>query len=242
MVENLGDYWPLFLLAAMLYASIGHGGASSYLAIMVWISWPIEEIRAQALMLNLVVSLTGTILFFRSGNFRIKLFLPLVLTSIPLAWVGGSMRLPTYLYEGLLAFGLFFAAVRLLYKPKSDETNESQVGVLMLVGALIGWVSGMIGIGGGIFLTPVLILAKWATPKEAAALSAPFIFVNSASGLLGVFQSGYSWSSLTWGLVPAVAIGGLLGAWWGSRHANPKQLRYALSLVLMVASLKLVIV
>lgn len=241
MFELFNHYWLLFFLAALLYASVGHGGASSYLALMVWLAWPLDEIRPQALTLNLVVSLTGTILFLRSGAFRGRLFLPLVLVSIPLAWVGGSMRLPSALYEGLLAFGLLAAAARLIFKPRGGEISKPGLGWLLLVGGLIGWVSGMIGIGGGIFLTPVLIVAGWATPKEAAALSAPFIFVNSAAGLLGLAQAGYAWEGFSWGLLPAVAAGGLVGAWWGSHRASPPQLRYALSLVLLVASTKLII-
>lgn len=241
MHETLGAAWPLFLLAALLYASVGHGGASSYLALMVWLGWPLDEIRPQALTLNLVVSFAGTILFLKAGAFREKLFLPLVIVSIPLAWIGGNTRLSGGLYEGLLAFGLLVAAARLLFNLRAGKTTEPRLGWLLLVGGLIGWVSGMIGIGGGIFLTPVLIVAGWATPKEAAALSAPFIFVNSAAGLFGIAQAGYAWEGFAWDLIPAVAVSGLIGAWWGSHRASPPQLRYALSLVLIVASTKLLV-
>lgn len=241
MHETLVAIWPLFLLAALLYASVGHGGASSYLALMVWLGWPLDEIRPQALTLNLMVSFAGTILFLKAGAFRGKLFLPLVVVSIPLAWIGGNMRLSGGLYEGLLAFGLLVASGRLLINLRAGKRTEPSLGWLLLVGGLIGWVSGMIGIGGGIFLTPVLIVAGWATPKEAAALSAPFIFVNSAAGLSGLAQAGYAWESFSWGLVPAVAVGGLMGAWWGSHRASPPQLRYALSLVLIMASTKLLV-
>ena len=231
--------WLLFFVAALLYASVGHGGASSYLALMVWFGWPMDGIRSQALMLNLVVSLTGTLLFFQAGAFRSKLFVPLVVASIPLAWHGGSMRLPSGVYEKVLAVVLVLAAVLLIVKPRLATTTQPKLPALFLVGGCIGWVSGLIGIGGGIFLTPILILAGWATPKEAAALSAPFIFVNSASGMLGLVHGGYTNVGLAWGLIPAVVLGGLLGAYWGSHRARPPQLRYALSIVLLVASSKL---
>ncbi len=241
MHETLVPAWQLFLLASLLYASVGHGGASSYLALMVWLGWPLEQIRPQALTLNLVVSLAGTLLFVKAGAFREKLFLPLVVASIPLAWLGGNIRLPHSLYEGLLAFGLFVAALRLLFQPRTRETSVPRLGWLLLVGGLIGWVSGMIGIGGGIFLTPVLIIAGWVTPKEAAALSAPFIFVNSAAGLMGLAEAGYAWEGFHWSLIPAVFLGGSIGAWWGSHRSSPPRLRYAMSLVLLVACSKLVL-
>jgi uncharacterized membrane protein YfcA len=229
-----------FFITATFYASVGHGGASSYLALMVWLGWPMEQIRPQALTLNLVVSLAGTLLFLKAGTFRGKVFIPLVLVSIPMAWFGGSMRLSNNLYEGLLALGLLAAAMRLLFQPGTREISEPRLEWLLIVGGLIGWMSGMIGIGGGIFLTPVLIIAGWTSPKEAAALSAPFIFVNSAAGLLGHAQADYAWDGFHWELIPAVALGGLIGAWWGSHRASPPQVRYALSLVLLVASSKLV--
>lgn len=241
MQETLAVIWPLFFLAALLYASVGHGGASSYLALMVWLGWPMEEIRPQALTLNLVVSLCGSILFLKAGAFRGGHFLPLVAASIPLAWIGGGMRLPGGLYEGLLAFGLLAACVRLLFQPRKVAPTAPGLWALVLLGGLIGWVSGMIGIGGGIFLTPILVVAGWATPKEAAALSAPFIFVNSAAGLLGLAQAGYTWEGFRWFLLPAVVLGGLIGAWWGSHRASLPQLRYALSLVLVMASAKLLV-
>lgn len=233
--------WLFFALAAMLYASVGHGGASSYLALMVWMGWPMEDLRPQALVLNMVVSLAGTLLFLKSGAFRGKLFLPLVAASIPLAWVGGNLRVPAPAYEALLAFGLVAAALRLAWQPRGRSTAEPHPGWLLLAGSLIGLISGMIGIGGGIFLTPLLIMTGWTNPKEAAALSAPFIFLNSGAGLLGVAQSGYAWEGLAWGLAPAVLAGGLLGAWWGSQRAGPRRLRHALSLVLIVASTKLIV-
>ena len=124
MHETLFAAWPLFFLAALLYASVGHGGASSYLALMVWLAWPMDVIRPQALTLNLVVSLAGTLLFLKAGVFRGKVFLPLVLASIPLAWLGGSMRLPNSLYEGLLAFGLLVAALRLVFSPGTRRIAE----------------------------------------------------------------------------------------------------------------------
>ena len=244
---------PAFLLVAALYGSVGHGGASGYLALMALLSFAPETLRPTALTLNIAVSALATVLFFRAGHFRAALFWPFAAASIPCAWLGGRLDLPPAAFKLLLGLTLAFAALRLLLpdRPRSAATSPTTpaarpphappLSASLPLGALLGLLSGLVGVGGGIFLTPLLILARWADARSAAAVSAPFILVNSAAGLAGQARvldrlpAAWPW------LVAAVLLGGFAGAWWGSRHATPAALRPALSLVLVVASLKLIV-
>lgn len=232
----------VFGLVAALYGSVGHGGASGYLAVMALLSFAPETLRPVALTLNLAVSLIGTVLFFRAGHFAWRLFWPFAATSIPFAFLGGRVELPTTAFKLLLALALAFAALRLLLPaPKSEQLRPAPLAWVLVSGAFMGFASGLIGVGGGIFLTPLLLLARWANAKTAAAVSAPFIFVNSAAGLAGHSASLHhlpaSWPLLALGVV----AGGFIGAHWGSATARAAQLRPALAAVLGIAALKLVI-
>ena len=237
----------LWLIAAMaavaiLYSSVGHGGASGYLAVMALAGLAPEVIKPTALSLNLVVSTLGTLAFFRAGHFRWALFYPFALFSVPAAWLGGHWSLNPAVFKALIAVVLAYAAVRLLVpvRAKSATQNPPLVAAA-LAGTGIGLISGLIGVGGGIFLTPLLLLLGWASPRQAAAVSAPFIFVNSAAGLIGHGMGGGSFPSLWMSLAPAVLIGGMVGAAWGSHLARPLHIQRALALVLVVATVKLAI-
>jgi len=231
-----------FLLIAALYAAVGHGGASGYLAVMALAGFEPTAMKPTALALNLLVSLIGTVAFLRAGHFAWRLFWPFAVVAAPFAFLGGGWPLNAGVFRWLVVGALFFAAVRLfLPAPQRTEVRLPPVWVVVLAGAVIGFTSGLIGVGGGIFLTPLLLLCRWSETKTAAAVSAPFIFVNSAAGLLGHASSlnhlpvGWPW------LAVAAIAGGLLGSRWGSRVARPAQLRPALALVLLVASVKLVV-
>jgi hypothetical protein len=232
----------IFLVVAALYAAVGHGGASGYLAVMALAGFEPAAMKPTALVLNLIVSLIGTVAFIRAGHFAWRLFWPFAVVAAPFAWLGGGWHLNAEAFRWLVAVALAFAAVRLfLPMPQRTEVRPPPVWAVVLAGAGIGFVSGLIGVGGGIFLAPLLLFCRWAETKTAAAVSAPFIFVNSAAGLLG--HAG-SWHHLPAGwpwLAVAATAGGLLGSRWGSRVARPAQLRPALALVLVVASVKLVI-
>ncbi len=242
---------PAFLLVAALYGSVGHGGASGYLALMALLSFAPETLRPTALTLNIAVSALATVLFFRAGHFRAALFWPFAAASIPCAWLGGRLDLPPAAFKLLLGFTLAFAALRLLLpdRPRSEPATTTTarpphpppLSASLPLGALLGLLSGLVGVGGGIFLTPLLILARWADARSAAAVSAPFILVNSAAGLAGQARVLERLPAAWPCLVVAVLLGGFAGAWWGSRHATPAALRPALSLVLVVASLKLIV-
>ncbi len=232
------------LLVSALYGSVGHGGASGYLAVMALLAFPPGALRPTALVLNVAVSALATVAFFRAGHFRFALLWPFAVMSIPCAWLGGRLELSPATFNVLLGATLAFVAVRLLMPARSGADGEIRRAPLrasLPLGGVLGLASGLVGVGGGIFLTPLLILARWADAKKAAAVSAPFIFVNSLAGLAGQGEvvarlpSGWPW------YVVAVLGGGALGAWWGSERASVARLRPALAVVLAVASLKLVL-
>ncbi len=233
---------PFIFIIAALYGAVGHGGASGYLAVMALAGLSPLVMKPTALTLNLAVSLIGTVLFFRAGHFAWRLFWPFAVASIPMAFLGGRLDVPVHVFKVLLALALAFAAVRLLLPaPKTDDLRPAPLPLVLLTGAIMGLASGLIGVGGGIFLTPLLLLMRWSNAKTAAAVSAPFIFVNSAAGLAGHSASLHYLPSAWPLLAVAVVAGGFLGAHWGSINARVTQLRTALAIVIGIASLKLVL-
>lgn len=233
---------PIFLLVSAMYASVGHGGASGYLAIMALASIPVLAMKPTALTLNLVVSCLGTILFFRAGHFAWRLFWMFSAVSIPFAYLGGRTNLPPGAFNLLVAAALAFATVRLFVKVKDQsKISKPPIWAIVLAGASIGFFSGLIGVGGGIFLTPLLLLCGWANMKTAAAVSAPFIFVNSAAGLLGHPAVADNLISNWPYYAGTVVVGGFIGARWGSGLANPTHMKPVLAAVLLLATVKLVV-
>lgn len=228
-------------IIALLYSITGHGGASGYIAVMVLLGMAPQEIKPLALILNISVSAVATLLFYRAGYFRWPLFWPFIVASMPCALLGGYSQLPVPWFKALLGITMVFAACRLAIRSYHDhELRAPQVLWAMLSGAVIGVVSGLLGIGGGILLTPLILLLGWAHPKQAAAVSAPFILLNSLSGLLGFslwMNEPLSYSPLP--LVLAVLLGGLAGAYLGSRVLLVQSVARILSAVLFIASFKL---
>ncbi|MBK6979947.1 MAG: sulfite exporter TauE/SafE family protein [Cytophagaceae bacterium] len=234
----------LLAIIAFLYSSVGHGGASGYLAVMAIAGVAPLMMKPSALVMNLAVSAFSFIGFYRAGHFKFKLFLPFAIGSIPLAYVGGAMTLTDDIYKKILAVTILFSIARMLYqfKGNSQEIREINPVFGILTGGMIGILSGMIGIGGGIILSPVMLLMRWGTIKETAAVSALFIFVNSLSGLYGQMQNGGI--HLTENLQYAVAatiIGGLFGSYYGSQRFNVPTLRFLLTIGLSIACLKLLL-
>jgi len=239
MLESSLYLLPFFLVA-MLYASVGHGGASGYLAVMALLSVEAVLLRPTALGLNVVVSILGTIAFFKAGHFRAQLFWPLALSAIPFAYLGGSLDINEAVFRKILGLALIIALLRLFMAPRV----ESKLGVprlwqLILAGAIMGFTSGLIGVGGGIFLTPLVIFLAWGSTKTAAAISAPFILVNSLAGLAGLRPTGAEFHPMFLWMAFAVLLGGLVGSGWGSHYAAGKQIRCALAFVLALAAFKL---
>lgn len=236
----------LFLLAivAFLYSSVGHGGASGYLAVMALMGIAPSLMKPSALVMNLAVSLFSFIGFYRAGFFKLKLFWPFAITSIPMAYFGGTMTLSDSIYKKILAVCILISIFRMLYQFKQNEQAMKPINIItaLLSGASIGLISGMIGIGGGIILSPLMLMMRWSSLKETAAVSALFIFVNSLSGLYGQMQKGgiHLTDNMQYALI-ATIVGGLLGSYYGSQKFNIPTLRYLLSIGLIIACLKLVL-
>jgi uncharacterized protein len=231
----------LLFLVAFLYSSVGHGGASGYLALMALFSFSPEVMKPTALLLNLFVSLTSFIQFYRGKHFNWKIFLPFAIASIPMAYVGGLVTVDGDLYKKILGILLLIPIIRFLFFANITvkELKKSNPYLSLLIGAGIGFLSGLIGIGGGIILSPILLLLKWADMKQTAAISALFIFVNSLSGLAGQLQKGINFSQDMYVYVAIAFIGGLCGAYFGSLKLRQNFLKYLLAAVLMVAAYKL---
>jgi uncharacterized membrane protein YfcA len=230
-------------IVAVLYSSVGHGGASGYLAVMALFAVPQATTRPSALILNVFVATIGTIQFYRAGFFSWRAFWPFAVTSVPFAFLGGMITLPTTAYKIVLGGVLIIAAIRLAWNLKSGaEANPPKLWIALLIGALIGLLSGLVGVGGGIFLTPVLLLMNWAETKTAAGVSAMFILVNSISGLAGNFGQLASLPSNVWFWIMAAVAGGILGSTLGAKRFDSLTLRRVLALVLLFAGVKLVLV
>lgn len=244
MILEIEHIW-LFLLIlpviSFLYSSVGHGGASGYLALMSLFSFPHLVMKPTALLLNLFVAGISFFYYFRGGFFKKKLFLYFALASIPMSFLGGTIELDATLYKKILAVLLIFAVLKMLnvFGKESTKIKDIKIWQGLLVGGAIGYFSGLIGIGGGIILSPIILLLHWGNMKEAAAVSALFIWVNSAAGLIGQLSNGVTLSTHSFGLVAIAIVGGIFGAYFGSKIVNNKTLRYVLAFVLVLASVKL---
>lgn len=242
--------FPLFLAAlfffvAVLYSSVGHGGGSAYLAILALFAASPEVMKPTALALNVVVSSIALARFYRAGHFSRRIFLPFAVGSIPFAFIGGGVLLPAAAYRTVVGLVLLYGAYRLLFHAPGhgsrSGTRTLRTPAAVGIGAGIGFLSGLIGVGGGIFLTPLLLLGGLAGVRTAAAVSAAFVLVNSIAGLLGVAVGVGALPSAfpIWAI--AVGIGGWAGAGFGSRILPAPALRGALALVLVLAGCKLVL-
>lgn len=225
---------------AVLYSAVGHAGASGYIAVLTLFGFGVEVIRPTALTLNILVAAIGFIQWWRGGHFVWSLFWPFALFSVPAAFLGGWLYVPSAYLKVLLGLVLWFSAWRLLYR-KVDSQGVVRPPRPMAVasGAGIGFLSGLTGTGGGIFLTPLMLFCRWAKVREAAAVSSLFILVNSSSGLAGYAQSGRELPDVAWPLAGVVAVGGFIGARLGSRHLPPRGMAMLLAVVLVIAGTKL---
>lgn len=237
--------------AAVLYASVGHGGASGYLAVMALFKLAPEVMRPTALALNVLVAGLATITFRRAGCISWRLFWPFAVTSVPLAFVGGALSVPGIYYKPIVGAVLLFAAIRLLLDPRSPVARKVKtlpIATALIAGAGIGLLSGLTGVGGGIFLSPLLLFAGWAEIRETSGTSAAFVLVNSVAALIGhqagLLRDPASVSRIpieaTWWGIAALA-GGWIGAEVGSRRLNTGWIRRLLGVVLVIAGLKLML-
>ena len=234
-------FYSILFVVAFLYAAVGHGGASGYLALMALYCVAPEEMKPTALMLNLFVSLTSFIQYYRGGYFLKRLFLPIAAASIPMAFIGGMITIEENIYKRVLGVLLLFPVMRFFFfkNVEDKDLKMSNTIIAMATGAVVGLLSGMIGIGGGIILSPILLLLQWTNQKQTAAISAAFIFVNSVAGLGGMLTKGISFNSNMVMYIVVAFAGGLLGAYFGSKKFNQNILKYVLASVLLLASYKL---
>lgn len=234
---------PAFFAGALLYSSVGHGGASAYLAIMALAAVAPEAMRPMALALNLLVAAIAGIQYTRAGHLRWRLLWPFVLASVPCAYLGGLVELPAAWYRLAIGLVLAWAAVSLwLGSGRNADAGPRNppLPVAFGAGAVLGLAAGLTGVGGGIFLSPLLMLCGWAGARATAAVSAWFIWLNSAAGLVAQWPRVPAlFDELAWA-APAVIAGGFAGAWIGARLAPPVVLRRLLAIVLLVASAKMI--
>lgn len=233
----------LFLAAATLYASVGHAGASAYLAAMALLGLAPEVMRPTALVLNLFVATIVVVRFARAGHLPWRSLLPLVAGSVPAAFIGGSVDLPGEIYRPLVAVVLLAGAWRLASaSAHADSSPPTGVPIVagVVAGATIGLLAGLTGTGGGIFLTPLLVFAAWTGTRDAAGLSGAFIGLNSVAGLAGLATGEFTLPAALPVWAAAVVAGGLVGSWLGAARFTVLNLRRTLALVLVLAAAKLV--
>jgi len=229
-------------LVAFFYSSVGHGGASGYLALMTLFGFVPAEMRGSALVLNTMVAGIAFFSYYGTGNFNIRKLYPFIIGSIPASFLGSFINTDFSLYKVLLGVILLIGIIRMLVTFKKNDYSLRPVSVTtaFVIGSGIGFLSGVIGIGGGIILSLFLILMRWATIKETACLSAAFIVVNSISGLTGLTISGFRLSTEIVFIILVAMAGGLTGSYIGSRHLPVTTLKYFLAGVLLLASIKLI--
>ncbi len=229
-------------VVAFLYASVGHAGASGYIAVMSLASFSPTTIRPLALVLNIMVACLSTWQFWRAGHFSWRLFWPFAVLSVPFAFLGGYIKLPNHVFQIFVGVILLFSAYRFFTKQFSDAAVvEPKNSVAIALGAGLGLLSGLTGTGGGIFLTPLLLFMKWAKTKPAASVSALFILVNSISGLLGNLSSTRFLPDFTGYFLVAALVGGLAGSYLGSQRFPHAVIKKMLACVLLVAGCKLIL-
>ncbi len=236
-----------FFVIALLYSTVGHAGASGYLATMALLSFTPEVMKPTALALNIIVAFVTTIRFAMAGYFSWRLFWPFALASVPMAYIGGGLAMHTTVYKILVGIALLFAAGHIILRSRVAPDNVERagypgLGASLAVGGGIGLLSGLTGVGGGIFLSPVLIILHWAGLRRTAAVAAAFILLNSISGLAGYLQKGGAFPDHIAFWSAAVVSGGLIGSSLGATKFNSPVLRVLLGVMLAMAGVKLAVI
>ncbi len=232
----------LIFVVALLYSTVGHAGASGYLAAMALFGISPLVMKPTALILNILVAIIGTVRFYRAGFFSWRVFWPFVVTSIPASFIGGGLTLPVPVYKSIVGVVLLYSAGRLFFSAghaDKKQTRPAPIVLALIIGAVIGLLSGLTGVGGGIFLSPVLLLMHWARAKETSGVAVAFILVNSIAGLLGHVSSVSLLPPEIIYWAPAALIGGWIGTELGTRVLPVAGVRRWLSVVLVLAGAKL---
>ena len=249
VIEIVFEHWEiiiLFFLIAVLYSSVGFGGGSSYLAVLALTSMAFVEIRATALLCNIVVVTSGTYLYAKKGYYNWKKVMPLVIFSIPMAFIGGYLKISEIVFFILLGFTLLIAAIfmwisKYIAEISKEKQTQNSISKEASYGGIIGFISGMVGIGGGIFLAPLLHLTNWDTPKRIAATASFFILVNSIAGLIGQTQHpefAINWK-LTSVLLGTVFIGGQIGSRISFKRFSPLVLKRMTALLIAFVGMRI---
>lgn len=233
---------PAIFIVALLYSSVGHAGASGYIAVLALAGVPPVVIKPTALVLNILVALLTSLQFWRAGHFSWSLFWPFAALAIPLAFLGGALTLPTRAFQIVVGVVLLLSAIRFVQRPPPDEAGDPPSrAVAVCAGGALGLLAGLTGTGGGIFLTPLLLLKRWARAKQAAAVSALFILSNSMAGLAGNASTAGNVPVISFVLAGAALAGGAIGSYLGSRRFDAALIKRLLAAVLVVAGSKLVL-
>jgi len=247
MTFLLSDYVTagLIFLGAILYSSVGHGGASSYIAIMAIMGTPIASIKPIGLVLNIIVSSVASYRFIKNKLFSLKVFFPVAVGSIPAAFLGGYIHLPSEAYRSLVGIILIFAGLQFLFNIFKNFEKKSNHPVNFLIGIfagiIIGFVSGLTGTGGGIFLSPLIVFLGWTSVKGASGTAAAFILFNSVAGLLGNITSIHLIPDTIFLYAFAVLVGVFIGTQLGIKIFNESFMKKTLGLVLLIAGLKFIV-
>ena len=240
-VEMVVSLCAAVLAVSFLYSSVGHAGASGYIAAMTLFGLAPSFIRPVALVLNILVASIASWQFYKAGHFSWELFWPFAILSIPFAFLGGYLNLPTHAFKIIIGIVLFCSAVQFILHPKEDkEPHAPDKSTSIYLGMGLGFLSGLTGVGGGIFLTPLLIFMRWSRTKTASAVSAVFILVNSLSGLIGNIASTKQLPFLALPLAMTAVVGGFVGSYLGSRRFPPRMIKTLLGVVLAIAGYKLI--
>lgn len=230
-------------IIALLYSSVGHGGASGYLAIMAIAGISPELMKSSALILNLFVSSIAFFSFYKAGFFKWEILWPFIISSIPASYFGAMLPVNASMYHTILSICLLIAVTWMLFKPKDRNIQPKNINYPLAVGigVIFGFISGIVGIGGGILLSPFLIIMRWANVKQAAGVSSAFIFLNSLSGLSGLIKTGVAVNPDIIPFIAAAMIGGLTGSLLGSFRFSVITVKSILSIVLLFASIKIIL-
>ncbi len=237
---ELGLLHAAIAVIAFLYSAVGHAGASGYIAVLTLAGLASAVVRPTSLVLNILVATLTSFQFWRAGHFSWARFWPFAALSVPGAFVGGYIDVPTEIFKALIGGVLLLSAARFAVRTADPgETRPPSRPTALLVGAALGLLSGLTGTGGGVFLTPLMLLLGWARTKETAAVSALFILVNSIAGLTGFLSSGRPLPTFTWGLAVVAVVAGFAGSYLGSRRFPVRTIRLLLAVVLLIAGTKL---
>ncbi len=228
-------------IAAILYSSVGHGGASGYLAVMALFGLDPLLMKPAALTMNIFVTILVLSRLNKAGHFNWQLFLPFVIASMPMAFIGGAYTINSSIYKIIVGIALLLAVLRMLWESQDDyELKTPTLPAAMLIGGILGFISGITGVGGGIFLSPLLLFFHWTNMRGSAAIAAGFILLNSIAALSGYATTGQPWPEGIMILVLAAIVGGAIGSELGVRKLAPAKLRKTLAVVLAVAGIKMI--